>query len=80
MKLAVSDAPTPGGDAIDTSVPAAETPVDGMFAEGEHETRMAYGHGRLPIYIVAAWVAFLIGYVVYFWVYGWPDLVRWGAP
>ncbi len=54
--------------------------VDTPFREGNHETVMTYGHGGFPKYVMAVWVIFLIGYAVYFYWYGLPDLSAWGSP
>ena len=62
----------------DTSDDESEEP--GPFQEGNHETRMAIDHARMPWYLWAAWVAMFIGYVAYFYTYGVPDLTTWGAP
>ena len=50
------------------------------FVEGDHETKMTIDEAPMPKYITAAWVVFLISYAVYFYIYGWPDLMKWGAP
>ncbi len=44
------------------------------------ETRMDYGHGKLPLYVAAAWGLLLLGYVSYMVVYAAPDLSIWGMP
>lgn len=56
----------------------ASEPVS--FVEGNHQTVMTYGHGGFPKFIMAVWVCFLVGYAVYFYVYGLPDLTAWGSP
>jgi hypothetical protein len=96
MKAAASDAPgdvvervaleadEPAGEPAAADEPAGENAgvaeVPGPFVEGEHETRLEYGHGRLPLYVAVAWIIFLVAYAVYFGFYGWPDLKQWGAP
>ncbi len=59
---------------------SAEASAAKPFSEGDHETLMTYGHGGFPRYVMAAWVCFLIGYAIYFYTYGWPDLTAWGRP
>lgn len=60
--------------------PARASDEETSFVEGNHQTVMTYGHGGFPKYIMAIWVAFLVGYAIYFYVYGLPDLTAWGSP
>ncbi len=51
------------------------------FAESDyHETKMDYDDGQVPLYVVVAWVALLLGFVGYMVVFALPDLSAWGAP
>ncbi len=51
------------------------------FAESDYrETKMDYDDGQVPLYVVVAWVALLVGFVGYMVVYALPDLSTWGAP
>ncbi len=60
------------------SAPADDERVP--FDEGNHETKMTYGHGGFPKYVMAAWVCFLVGSAAYYYTYGLPDLTAWGSP
>ncbi len=76
------DEEAPVGDAAEATEHEVEDSNEdpAPFAEGDHATVMTFDHGGMPRYIVAAWVVFLIGYGVYFYTYGLPDLRAWGAP
>jgi hypothetical protein len=48
----------------------------------EHDDRptpVAYDKGGVPIYILVAWVLFIIAYVVVMALLAWPDLRAWLA-
>ena len=65
---------------VDAPAEEADAADERAFAEGNHETVMKYGHGGVPMYVIAPWVCLIIGYVAYFYRYGWPDLAAWGIP
>lgn len=59
-------------------VPAPAEPE--RFVEQDHEeTRLGYGDGKVPFYIVLAWVLFLVAYVVAMSLLALPDLRAWNA-
>jgi hypothetical protein len=45
----------------------------------DRETTMAYDTGRIPLYIVVAWVCFIVAYVVVMAIVALPDLRAWMA-
>lgn len=51
-----------------------------VFVEKEtEETKMAYDDGGVPFYVAAAWVLFLVAYVVVMAMVSLPDLRAWSA-
>lgn len=56
-------------------------PSKDAFAErDDRETVLTYDKGGTPLYVIGAWVALIIAYVVYLAVYSLPDLQSWGGP
>ena len=59
---------------------AEESDKDAPFIEHDHrQTSMAYDTGRIPLYIVVAWVLFIVAYVVVMALVALPDLRAWMA-
>jgi len=53
-------------------------PPDIVEAErDDHETRMTFGPGKVPIYVVLAWAGLLVAYFIYMVAYALPDLKTW---
>jgi hypothetical protein len=53
---------------------------DPAFVEDDaKETKLGYGAGKVPVYVIAAWVLFLVVYVVAMSLLALPDLRAWNA-
>ncbi len=59
---------------------SAEEPEEGVLEEAardEHPTRMAFGKGGFPWYVVLAWAALVVAYTAYYLYFGVPELRTW---
>jgi hypothetical protein len=60
------------------SAEASDSDPEPPFVErNDRPTKMAYDSGRVPIYILVAWVVFIIAYVVVMALLALPDLKSW---
>ena len=62
------------------SAEGSDKEADTPFIErDDKQTSMAYDSGRIPLYIVVAWVVFIVTYIVVMALVALPDLRAWMA-